>query len=256
MEIYPARQLQMLLCALLCGGGVGVFYELLVAVRILLGVYEVPAFMQARYARPLPLLHRPLPLPNGKGRRVLRGIVIALQDLLLCLLLSVGVILILYAYNDGAMRLAVPVLALIGLTLWRLLPAVLIAPVTAYLAYLLAAFFAYLRAILHLPIHLAHRLATRVLLPFFCRTWRRLHRCWLARRSAALCSAQLAAATHGFSEEQKKGSVTYGKRKKKKRRGAAMDHHGACDPGVLRRAGHHRREIDGMESAPKGKGSA
>ena len=116
MEIYPALQLALLLGAFAWGICLGGIWELVHISRILLGVYQPPAYMEACYARPLPWLHRPVPfLRQGIGRRAWRNTVVAVGDCLFCLLFAAVVVLLLYRYNDGAFRLSVPLLALLGL---------------------------------------------------------------------------------------------------------------------------------------------
>ena len=188
MEIHPRLQLAMLLAALFTGLAMGVVWELLTAFRILLGAYRPPERMRGRYARPLPLLRRPVPFARKDPlRRLWRGIVIALGDLLFCLALSLSAVLILYRYNSGVLRLSVPVLLLLGLGAFRLLSKKL--PITDHFAYVLAAGRLYLLAFLGLlcrPLLLAAN---------------GIRKRRAAALSARLCQAQLALAAVGFEGE-------------------------------------------------------
>ena len=187
MEIHPRLQLAMLLVSLLWGLLMGALWELLTASRILLGAYEPPKRMRGRYEKPLPLLHRPVPFARKNPlRRLWRGLLIALGDLLFCLALALSAVLILYRYNSGILRLSVPVLLLLGLGAFRLLAKKL--PLNDYFAYTLAAGRLYLLALLGL----------------LCRPLAWLARGIKKRRAAALsarlCKEQLLQAALGFEK--------------------------------------------------------
>ena len=62
MAVYPERQLVLWLLAFGLGAAQGLLYELTVVLSILLGAFEPPERALARYARPLPLVWRPVPL--------------------------------------------------------------------------------------------------------------------------------------------------------------------------------------------------
>lgn len=262
MEIYPERQLAMLLTAWGIGLAFGLLWDLFAASRILFSAYEPPPSFLPLYARPLPRLGRGIPLPRGGGRRVWRLCVIAAQDLVFCLLFCCAILLVLYEFNDGAWRFSVPILALLGLALWRRLPARLLATLTAYLAFGLSALSMYVRAILLWPLRLVRRFLVLAVWPCLCRAALCGQRRLLRARSVALCRTQLAAAAMGFSgqsmppERKKKGCIRDGTKEKEKKKAIAMGHHGIGGPDLLRGAGHHRGTADGMESAPTGKGSA
>ena len=202
MEIYPAEQLQMLTTAILGGFLFGVMFELLAVLRTLLLLHTPPPFMHSRYLAPLPLLHRPLGLSRAKGKGA-RGVVIFVQDLLFCCAFSAFVILVLYAYNDGIIRLSVPLLALLGLWAFRISLAPLFGRVNAYLAFVLAVLLRYFVEVLMLPVRLLWGL-------FYCVLWRAAQRAFawlrrlvLRRTSRALCRAQCAAAKTGFLKTEK-----------------------------------------------------
>ncbi|MBR6726876.1 MAG: spore cortex biosynthesis protein YabQ [Clostridia bacterium] len=194
MEIYPGEQLAMLLSALLGGMAMGALWEAIAALRIVLGAYRPPERMRRCYARPLPLLGRCVPFEGRRPLgRVWRGLVIALGDLLFCLCFAVTVILILYRYHNGALRLSVPVLALLGFAAFHRLAVLLLSPLVDRVAYGLSALLMYFTAGIKLPLWgLLWRPACAVIGRVVDRR--------LRRRSAALCKAQLALARNGLAD--------------------------------------------------------
>jgi hypothetical protein len=222
MEIYPAKQLAMLLSAFSLGFCMGGVWELIAAARILLGVYLPPESMRARYESPLPFLKRGVPWPSKGRGRVRRALTVAIGDLHFCLLFALGVILLLYYYNDGAIRPLALLCAFLGLGAFRVTLARVCPYLTARLAYLLAVLRAYVRAMLRLPVRLLAVLG-RLLARPVCALWRRVRRWRLHRASAALCRAQLALAQRGLcpAGAQKKkegGSAPCNQKEKRPRR--------------------------------------
>lgn len=267
MEIDPSLQLRLFLGAALWGITMGVFRELLVAIKILLLAYAPPAFMVPRYARRLPLIHRSVPfLPKSKGRRLWRGMVVALLDCLFCVIFALGPILLLYAYNDGELRLSVPVLALLGLGTWHALGDRLLRVPMAYFAYGSAAAMLYAGALLRLPLRGLCLLATRLLLRPVVTLFRHMTARRMQRRSCALCQRQLQWASIGFT-----GKCPRIKKNRKERKGMrngkktarGKDHAGTMgDPHphsdhIRPGSGHRNGATDGVESAaPARRGAA
>ncbi len=222
MEIDPYLQWTMLWQAFLCGVALGGCLELLTVTRILMGVYLPPADMQERYARPLPLLGRPVPLRQGRVRRGLRIGVVAVGDLVFCLGTALAVILLLYRYNSGVLRLSVPLLTLLGIGVFRRFAARPLRRPVAYFAYGCAAAGCYLRALLAWPpkqlLRLLRHCIGRPLGALAAKCLLQYRR----RRSAALCRAQLALAAAGFEmsevkhKEKLKGRMHHGKKKDKR----------------------------------------
>lgn len=251
MEIDPSLQLAMLLSALLWGVGMGILWELLTAIRILLGAYTPPEAMRAQYAKRLPLLGRPVTFERKSPlRRVWRGVVIALGDVLFCVVIAIVAILILYRYNDGVFRLSVPVLMLLGLALLRFISATPLARVMAYVAYGFAAAGVYATALLSLPWKGIKLFWRRLCLRLMGAVYRKLTLRHLRRVSAALCAYQLAYAAVGLEgegpgpierKEKKKGRMHYGK---KQNRGQDNTHTmGDSHPGSDHfRGGHRHRD--------------
>ena len=207
MEIYPAQQLRMFLVALFLGLSMGALRALVIAARTLLGAYTPPEWMRVRYARLLPLLRISLRFDRGGTRRLWCAIVTFLTDVCFCLAFAVSLILLLYRYNNGAWRLSVPVLTLVGFALFSLVYARVFARGRDYLAYFFAVATCYLRGLLYLPAKLLCRLFRRIL-------WRptrfavaRIRQKWLASRTVALCRAELLLATNGVLEERKDKNV-------------------------------------------------
>lgn len=145
MAIYPFRQLAMIAAAFLSGLLSGVVFEVLRLAALLLGAYSPPSYMRARYEKPLPLVGVSVPWQRRGVRRVWQVLTVAFFDVICCLFVAVAAILILYVYNDGAVRLSVPFVLLLGLGIFRVALARLTEPFFAYLAYGMAAFFVSVR---------------------------------------------------------------------------------------------------------------
>lgn len=215
MEIYPQRQLALFALSLLWGAmGVALLW-LLTAFRTIIGAYVPPPEWAGLYQKRLPLLHRP---PLRRARRIgsaLSAACKALCDVVLCATLAVGEILLLYEYNDGAMRPFALLCALVGLAVAHRATARVSDVATAYLGFGMAALRAYLAALFLFPCKGLAWLCQVLLL----RPVRALSRRILARhmkkRSAALCRAQLASAACGLAEtdRRKEGNV-HGRQKK------------------------------------------
>ncbi len=202
MEIYPARQLAMLLSAFSLGFSMGGVWELIAAGRILFGVYLPPAWMRAVYARPLPLVRRCVPWPSATARRGRRALVIALGDCLFCLVFALGTVLLLYYYNDGAIRPLALILAFVGLFAWRVTLSRILPRLTAWLAYSIAVLRIYIWALFCLPVRIAVTLVRLCVLHPVRALWRRFRLRRLGRISAALCRRQLQAACEGLCPPQ------------------------------------------------------
>ena len=248
MLIDPAQQLLMLLSAFWWGYLSGLVLEGMYASHILLGVYLPPGFMQRCYQKPLPLLHRSTAFPKAEKRRWIRGSVRALTQILFCLIFTVGVLLLLYYYNNGAIRISVLLLALVGLAAFRLTLARILPYLTAYLAFGLAVLRAYLWAIACLPVR-----ALLVLLRMLCAPLhtlcKRLYHRSMTRRSLALCRRQLALAQVGLLER-----AVIKTKKEEKDAKREKDPHGVDHPHTRRAAlrcgaRHLRKSLDGVEQS-------
>ena len=262
MEIDPRLQGALFLGALCCGVLLGAFWELLHAVKILLGAYRPPDFMEARYRHPLPLLGRSVPFRSqGVGRGVWRGAVTAVFDLLFCLCFGIAVVLLLYAYNDGAIRLSVPVLALLGFGLFHWAAVRGLSLPVAYFAYGFAALSLYLWALLTLPVRGSRALCViavyRPLVRCFSACQRRIRH----RRSRALCAAQLRWAEIGLAGGAPPRALKMkGRCKNVEKKIRCKDHDLSMgdphsDPCDLCGGTDHRcQSLDGVESAPPARG--
>ena len=245
MEIYPERQLAMLLAAFLLGGLFGLVRQLQSVLRVLIGAHPPCESMRARFARARPLLPLGIPFPRKK-RRFFRGTLLFLGDVLYCLCFSFSLLLLLYHYQDGAIRLAVPVLALLGLASVHTLLARRIAHLKDRLALLLAVLCAYVRILICLPFLLLWRLVRRLLLAPFFRVWRILREKRLERISAALCRAQLKAAERGLLQWKGVGADV-----KRKGQPYAMGHSHSDHSAVLHRTDRGLYAPDGIQRAPR-----
>ena len=243
MEIDPYLQLTMLLSAFLCGVALGALWEVVTALRIVLGAYQAPECMRKRYERPLPLLRRPIPWPKGNAaRRVWRGVLIGVGDFLFCLLFALVAELLLYRFNDGAFRVSVPLLALAGLGLFRVSIARITGLLVAWMAYGFAALWMYLTALLKLPICGLQILARR----FLYTPVRRVRRAWLAKASARLFRAQLTLAENGFQKERMPTNVS--KKKTARKQKNAVDYRAPGGSDLSCGSGDHGRTLDGVSS--------
>ncbi|MBQ8340815.1 MAG: hypothetical protein IJY22_00385 [Clostridia bacterium] len=258
MEIDQAKQLAMLLTAFLCGVAMALLWELLAALRILLGAHRPPARMRGLYEKKLPLLLRGVPFDRPPLGKFWRSTVIALLDCLFCLLFALAVILILYDYCNGALRLSVPVLALVGYGLCHMAAVTLLAPLTSLAAYGLGAAWLYLCALLRLVCKGIKGFFRLLLCPIF-----KLNRSIALRRararSAALGAAQLQFAQKGLegnlSDLQKKGSTNHvQKNRRKNHRAAVGDPH--SDPDHSGGSRHHCRaqHHGGQSKSPRCRG--
>ena len=219
MEIDPRTQLQMFLAAFSLGLGGGLLHQTLLALRTVLGAYLPCEHMRPLYERSWPLLRHPLGFSGRGTRRAWCFFVAFFGDVIFCLVCATGLLLLLYDYNYGAWRLSVPVVFLLGFLLFQAGTKRLFAKGNAYLALGLSLLFAYLRALVLLPVHGGIWLMLRyVITP--CRSRiKKLYRSHRAHVSARLCGAQLALAERGaISKEGMMSDV------KKQDHADAVDH--------------------------------
>ena len=254
MEIRPDQQFLLFFYAFLSGVLLGGFYEVLRAFRILLGVMRVPARLHPLYAKKLPLLGKGIPAREGRGKRLRRGIVVAIGDFLFMVVAAVIAELLLYDYNSGEFRVFVPVLMAAGLALFRVSISRLCAMATPYVAYALAVAGAYFRALCLLPVRVAVLLWRLCLRP--CRTlWfftrQKLHQ----RKLGALCRRQLQFAATGFGypgKEVEKNAQTKTNRQQK----TDLSHPAVDYSDLSRGAGHRRGATDRVQpKTPGGRGA-
>ena len=253
MEILPALQGKLFLGAFLLGVLQGGIFSLLTALHVPLGAYQPPKRYRALYQRRLPCLPAGVPFPCAQKRRHWRCTVIFVTDLLFCLEFSASLILLLYAYHNGALRLAVPILALLGFAAFRVALSHVLVQLTAFESYVLLLLFAYLRLFLRFLCRTLCGIlqyAFRPVRALFAALWR----CYFKRRSLALCRAQLQAARRGLAPVPRR-EVHHVKRQKEKA-SPAMGDLSAYHRHFFGGAFHFRQSIDGAGSAAKGKGRA
>ncbi|MBE6554951.1 MAG: hypothetical protein E7663_01770 [Ruminococcaceae bacterium] len=199
MEIYPLRQLTMLVAALLAGLFLGALADLGRALRILLCAYRPPSFMLRHYQSELPLLGRAVGERRERRLSVFyRGTVLFFGDLVFCLVAVLLTELLLFRYNNGGFRVAVPLLLLLGLFFWSSTVSRLLAHPVAWLAFFFAAGALYLAALCRLPFRIMRHFAVKFLITPSAALARHCRERKLLRCSAALCRNQLAAARMGF----------------------------------------------------------
>ena len=246
MLIDPAQQLLMLLGAFWWGYLSGLVLEGMFASHILLGVYLPPGFIHRLYQKPLPLLHRCASFPKAENRRWIRGAVRALTQILFCVIFAVGVMLLLYYYNNGAIRISVLLLALVGLGSFRLTLSRILPYLTAYLAFGLAVLRAYLWAALCLPVRVLLVLLRMLCAPLHTLCKRLYHRS-MARRSSALCRRQLALAQVGLLERAVIKTKKEEKDAKREKDPHGVDHSHTRRAALRRGARHLGKSPDGVE---------
>ncbi|MBE6604612.1 MAG: hypothetical protein E7639_02765 [Ruminococcaceae bacterium] len=197
MLIYPVLQGKLFLLAFLCGIVMGALWDLVFVLRVLTGAYPKAARLKALYQRPLPLVGRAVGFSTGSLHRAWQVLSLAFWQLLFPVFGALAVLVLCFGYHNGALRLPVPLLLVLGFFLWRRLFSRRLARAFDLLAFLLAALSLYFRALVWLPIGIFCR--------FFCRfVWRPIQALaakWqckhLSYRSRLLCEAQLAAAEDG-----------------------------------------------------------
>lgn len=202
MEIYPARQLALFALSIAWGAFSVLLFWLLDALRVTIGAYVPPPEWAGLFETELPLLHRP---PLRRKRRVgaaLSAVCRAVCDTVFCVVFATGEVLLLYEYNDGAMRPFALVCALVGLAVAQRATARVSVAATAYLGYGVSALRAYLAAALLLPCKGLAWLCQALLLRPLRALLRRIVSGYRKKRSAALCRAQLASAQRGFAEKE------------------------------------------------------
>lgn len=253
MEIYPERQLLLFFYAFLSGILLGGFYEVLRAFRILLGVMPVPPRLFPLYERKLPLLGKGIPVREGRGKRVRRGIAVAVGDFLFMVVSALVAVLLLYDYNSGEFRVFVPILMAAGFGLFRISISRLCGFLTPYIAFGLAVAAAYFRALCLLPVRLVIQLARWTARP--CRAlYFLVRRLLLRKKMQALCRRQLEFAATGFgypgSEVKKEGGHNVKIKTHRKRKADPVDQNsrGADLPFGT---GHHRRAADRIQPQAK-----
>ncbi|MBQ9098380.1 MAG: spore cortex biosynthesis protein YabQ [Clostridia bacterium] len=257
MEIDPSRQLAMLMAALFCGACFGLVFELRRVVRILLGLYCPHERMRSRYARPLPLLKRPVPFDKkGAGKRGLCALLVGVGDVLFCISFALCCMLILYAYNSGELRLSVFCIALLGFAVLRRFGARLIERPADLLAFGLAAAFCYIRALLAGGAKGLLRLLKLVTVVPFLALFGRIMGHRRRRISAKLCARELALATLGLSGDapldvKEKGRKSHVKKKNRRQDDTRPMGDPHSDPDHICGGTRHRcQPADGVESAP------
>lgn len=197
MLIYPVLQGKLFLLAFLCGIALGVLWDMVFVLRVLTGACPKAARLAALYQRPLPLVGRAVGFSTGSLHRVWQLLSLWFWQLLFPIFGAIAVLVLCFGYHNGALRLPVPLLLILGFFLWRRLFSGRIAHALDLLAFLLAALSVYLRALVWLPIGIFCRFLQRFV-------WRpsrvlavRCQQRRLSHRSRLLCEAQLLAAENG-----------------------------------------------------------
>lgn len=203
MTIDPISQLSLYLAAFLGGVGLGILAELGKILRILLGAYQPPHSLRARYERPLPWLSRSVGWRRAPARRAWVLSVSFLCDFFFPVLAALYLLYILFRFNSGIFRISALLALLVGLGLWRTAFSKRLTGVFSLFAFALAVLWLYVKTLLLLP----PRLLWRMLSKFLLSPLRRLLSACVRRLSLwysrALCHRQLNAAKRGFQPPDK-----------------------------------------------------
>lgn len=199
MTVDSALQAAFFLASFISGLLVGLLCDLLQVLRALLGLSNAPVWILPYYARPLPLLKRPLGLPAAKRlHRVGVRAFDALASLVLPPLAACLLVLVTFVYNDGILRPSALLLLLGGFFLWHRQISKRLSRPLAWLAFGVRMLMRYLIALSALPFCLLWRLLCRFLLWPICRAVMKPVQGFRVARTDALCQNELAIARRGF----------------------------------------------------------
>ncbi len=112
MTESPRLALRLLVAAVICGGAMGLFYDLQRALRQLFSLAAVPEWLT--YPG-----WCPAPRPCGKIRRRAYFAAQFVSDVIFCVASGLAVSFLLFSENDGAFRGFVPLGMGAGFALWR-----------------------------------------------------------------------------------------------------------------------------------------
>ena len=105
MEISPIRLFFLLLSSFALGIGLGIFYDLHRILRVFFGVQYTQNRPTKFFSKPLPILKRSLgEIRQGKCKKIFLFALIFIQDLFLCCISALGIVILNYAFNDGRFR--------------------------------------------------------------------------------------------------------------------------------------------------------
>ena len=257
MEINPRAQFVLLVASFLTGLAMGVLWDALAVLRVLLGAYRPSPFMRKHYARKLPLLRRTPVWRDASTRRAYRHVLTLCFDVLFCLAVSIAAIILLYEYNDGVVRPFAILVLLAGLAVWRVATARLTECLIAVLAYAISVFSLYMRALLLLPWRVLWRFVKAFVLCPVSTLIRRLRARRMKKKSEALCRGQLLLAACGLDSEKRKREGRKDSEAKKKAGHDGAAYSCAGRDRILRRRGVDGRAFDGTQSnAPRDRGAA
>ena len=115
MEISPIRLFFLLISSFFLGIGAGALYDLHRIVRVLFGVRYTKNRPTKLFLQPLPIIKRPLgEIHCGKVKNTLLSILIFVQDLFLCCVSALGIVILNYTFNDGRFRFYTVIALLLG----------------------------------------------------------------------------------------------------------------------------------------------
>ena len=119
MEISPIRLFFLLLSSFVFGIGIGIFYDLHRILRVFFGVQYTQNRPTKFFSKPLPILKRSLgEIRQGKCKKMFLFALMFIQDLILCCVSAVGIVILNYAFNDGRLRFYTILALFIGFFLY------------------------------------------------------------------------------------------------------------------------------------------
>ncbi|MBQ2999928.1 MAG: hypothetical protein IJD64_05640 [Clostridia bacterium] len=119
MEISPIRLFFLLISSFFLGLGVGGLYDIHRIIRVLFGVQYTKNRPSKFLLKPLPIIKRPLSeIRCGKAKSKFLGILIFFQDIFLCCVSAMGVVILNYTLNDGRFRFYTVIALVLGCLLY------------------------------------------------------------------------------------------------------------------------------------------
>ena len=119
MEISPIRLLWLLIFSALFGMAVGGLMDLHRLIRVCFGVRYSEKTFEKLYAKPLPILRRPLgAYKQTRLRQIVLSVLIFVQDVALFAVAAVGTVLLNYYFNQGRFRIYTVLAILLGFLLY------------------------------------------------------------------------------------------------------------------------------------------
>lgn len=119
MEISPLLLLWLLLASAVFGMAVGAVMDVNRLIRVCFGVRYSEKTFEKLYAKPLPIIRRPLkPQKQTRPKQVLLPILMFAQDIFLFVFAAVGTVILNYYFNQGRFRLYTVAAVAVGFVIY------------------------------------------------------------------------------------------------------------------------------------------